>query len=309
MKSKDYQLNQEIINSIMQEYIERYNVDAEFYSFCRINYFNSSFFKKCKEKSLSMKLEKIAMPFRFSGLCKHSKGHTDIIVFLNDGFILGKPIPLVRLLHTTYHEIHHMLYRRDAANYDGFACLCDSLITKTSWLDRFKYFFTHKGHEEKMYEILADIHAVEDTKRYYKDNNIELNAHDLNWLDSYENYNKKRYDDYDLSSRIDKIINNFSYYTKNGAFPGYIVFRLFLNEDGSVKSINEIFSKDSDVLRLHSRLLVSFIKTQNISRAIKESNLDEHAMEVINELLTKGSLRDYFEKLWEEEHKNINLAS
>lgn len=301
---------QRIINSIMMDAIKYSDVSTDCYVISKFTYFNTDYFKNIKNnKSFKMGLERIATPFKSDGFIHTENKHTSIFVFLDNYSKPGISRPLVRLLHVMYHELHHFFNKKMAVFYfNDFACCCDKLLTNSSTFSRLKYFFTAKGHDDNMYEILADSVGVRKTREYCNTNNIELSEKDELFLKRVELYSKNRYENYDLTKRLNKIINKFPYYIKDGAFTGYKVFSIFINDDGSVKDINSIFNKESEALRLEPRILLSFVKTNKIAQAIKNTQLTDEATELLNELLTNGGFNLYFARQNAEKEEKQKMA-
>ena len=76
---------QTIINSIMINEIRENNLDTKFYSCCRINYYNSDFFKKIqkdKKNNRIVKLGNLIIPLISGGFHAEHNNERDIIVFL-----------------------------------------------------------------------------------------------------------------------------------------------------------------------------------------------------------------------------------
>ncbi|MBE6139683.1 MAG: hypothetical protein E7174_04230 [Firmicutes bacterium] len=288
---------QTIINSIMINEIRENNLDTKFYSCCRINYYNSDFFKKIqkdKKNNRIVKLGNLIIPLISGGFHAEHNNERDIIVFLDKiDIVPGFSLPLVSLLKTTYHELYHALQNKELnstptdMSYDLFASQCDMFICSNESIDFLKYYFTRSGHDTQMFEILANLHGVKKTEEYSQNNNIKISFLEQMKLDKQKQKYQYQYQNYDLTKRLNLIIDNYDKYIKNDEF-NKTIFELFLNENGTVKDINTIFSNEN-VLDMDPKILLAFIKTNAIKKAISETTLIEKTSYFLNELLTNGS--------------------
>lgn len=301
----DLKQKQTIINSIMINEIRENNLDTRFYSCCRINYYNSDFFNKIKkDNNRIVKLVYLINPLISSGFHAKHNGETDIIVFLDKiDIVPGLSLPLVSLLKTTYHELYHALQSKELnslsidISYDLFASQCDMFICSNESTNFLKYYFTNSGHDSQMFEILANLHGVKKTEKYLQNKNIKINFLEKMKLDRQKQKYQYQYQNYNLTKRINLIIDNYDKCIKIDKF-NKTIFELFLNENGTVKDINIIFSNEN-ILKLNPKILLAFIKADAIKKAISETTLIGQTSLVLNELLTNGST----ELLQESENK------
>ncbi len=300
---------QTIINSIMINEIRENNLDTKFYSCCRINYYNSDFFKKIqkdKKNNRIVKLGNLIIPLISGGFHAKHNDETDIIVFLDKiDIVPGFSLPLISLLKVTYHELYHALQDKELnststdISYNLFASQCDMFICSNESINFLKYYFTRSGHDAQMFEILANLHGAKKTEEYLQNNNIKINFLEKLKLERKKKKHQYQYQNYDLTKRLNLIIDNYDKCIKNDKF-NKTIFELFLNEDGTVKDINTIFSNEN-ILNIDPKILLAFIKTNAIKKAISETTLIEKTSHILNQLLTNGSI----ELLQESENKKI----
>lgn len=281
---------QSIINSIMQKEISGNNLSISGYSFGRIGYFNSKYFKNKLKTSKIMEILMLALLPQVNGVSR--KKAKEIIVFFND---VSTPLfndSIIRLLKTTYHELYHAIddtrEKETQITYNNFANDCDRFIIKHSPLEICKYLLTPSGHDSFMFEILANIHGINKTEQYIKENNIQCNSYELRKFAQLKNKYQLQYQNYNLTKRLDLIISEYKTCIKCKDFDK-TVFELFINENGIIKDINTVFM-DDNVLNLDCKILAAFINCKKIKEAIKNTQLTEHTSFVLNEILTKGSI-------------------
>ncbi|MDO4962870.1 MAG: hypothetical protein Q4E75_02050 [bacterium] len=283
MKIED---KRQIINSIMEQEIQENDLNISSFSFGRLGYYNSYYFwNKLKANKLynpAQILTLSALPFLNGVSRKKSK---EIVVFYND-----IPTPffedsIVRLLKTTYHELYHALddARENDYSFDMFANTCDRFIVSHSPIDSIKYFLTSKGHDSFMFEILANNYGIKRAEEYIEKNNISINNYEKNKLQKLKQKYELQYQNYDLTKRLDMIINDYKVCLNCKDFDNKI-FSLFLNDDSSVKNLNKVFI-DENVLSLDTRILKSFLKSKKIKESLNNIKLSEEALLNIEKIL------------------------
>ena len=278
-----------IIQKIFEEEKEKNGLDIPMYTFGSITFYNSYFFKtKIKESIKKLKLYNIFsycfLPIISGGYHRDSYNDEEIVVFYNE----MKRIPpnITYLIYSAYHEIYHAIdYNTDRSadlSYDSFATQCDFFLLRNSnsFKTMIKYYLSRSTHNSMMFEILASRYGIKRTEEYIKDKNINISETERLKFEKLKLQYDYLYDNYDLTSRVNIIINNYKLFQKNYKFND-IIFKLFLNEDGSIKNINSIFS-DPNVLSLDNRILYAFIKSEKISELIKP---DELSVDVQNKIL------------------------
>lgn len=289
----------EIISTIMKSEIEQNNLNISSYCFGRINFFNTSYFKKKLKSSNPYKIiQLISLPL-FNGVFRPKS--KELIVFYND---VSTPLfndSIIRFLKTTYHELYHALDdtidKAKNISYENFANQCDRFIISHSPIEMLKYVMTPQGHDSFMFEILANLYAIDKTEEYIKNNNIQCSDNEITKFNKLKNKYHTQYQNYNLTKRLNIIISEYKSCLNCKDF-NKDLFELFLNENGTVKDINIIFSNET-VLNLDPKILLAFIKTNTIKKAISETTLTEKTSHILNELLTNGST----ELLQESENK------
>lgn len=288
---------QTIINSIMQGEVEKYNLDINCYSCCKIKYHNSNFFKKLfsdKKTSTIVKFKKTLRYLKSSAFFHNNNESNEktIMVFL-DNFLTQKSI--TQLMKNTYHELYHAMQDNELnknqknITFDLFASKCDMLICSTQSGNSLKYYFSQQFHDSQMFEILANIHGVKKTLEHLQNNQeFEVSASEIEKLKQLLNTHENQYKKYDLTKRLDYIIINYEKLKSNENFDNTI-FKLFINEDGTIKNINEIFS-NTETLALDPRILISFLRTNAIKNNISQNSMTDETSYIISELLTTGTI-------------------
>ena len=287
---------QTIINSIMMQEIKKNELNTDFYSCCRIKYYNSNFFKqsiKNKEVDKTTKFRNLILPLKSGGF--YSSKNNEIIVFLDKkDMIPGQVLPLAKLLEVTYHELYHAIQTKELdipsknMSYDLFASQCDIFICGIQTDNLLKYYFSKEGHDAQMFVILANLHGAIKTEEYLENNKIKINEADKKRIETKKQINQELYQNYNLTKRLNVIIDNYNECIKYDNF-NTTIFDLFINKDGSVKDINISFS-NGNVLNLDPKILLAFIKTNAIKKAISETTLTEETSLFFSKLLTNNSI-------------------
>lgn len=283
----------EIVKSILAEEIQKNNLNVDFAVSCRIAYYSKEILNKLKNKSL--KFSNIKSVFgemnKWNGLCSSK----EIVVFSDESLAyFCEPRPLVQMISVAYHELYHAIQNKEIKNtkqtisYDLFSSICDNVLVHHTDENLNKYNFSAKEHNSPMFEILANLYSVKKTEEYLKHSNIEIKPNEIEFLKNMEKMCKMQYENYDLTKRLNIILSEY----KKGIAIGFLkplVFEMFINDDGTIKDVNTIFSNEI-VLGIDPRILLAFIKTDKMKEAIKNTQLTENTTFILNELLTKGSL-------------------
>lgn len=287
-----------IINSIMMNEIKDNNLDINFYSCTRIQYFNSSFLRRIinnNNASTKLKLMKILAPLNSSGFFYSQDEERDIIIFLDKlSTIPGFSLPISRLLKNTYHELYHALQHKELntpqenISFDLFASKCDIFLCSCQDSDFLKYYFSQETHDSQMFEILANLYGAKKTEEYLLGNNIPLTTKEIEQFNKQKEKYQQQYQNYDLTSRLNIILENYKKCIESKNFDKSI-FELFVNDDGTLKDLNSVFSNEM-VLNLDPRILIAFLKTDLIKNNIAQAELSDETTYKINELLSGGSV-------------------
>lgn len=277
-----------LLYKIMEKEIIENELNIMPYCFGSIRYYNSKYFKNNIKKSLKLSstaklLDALFKPFISRGVFDYQD--KEIVVFYDKIPIYEN---IIYNLQTVFHEIFHGIDENGKANmldeYTKFADECDKFIIDTApYIEIIKYTTNNKIHDSYMFEILANLYGVIRTYKYIKDNNIKCSEFEIKTLNKLKEKYYKQYLNYDLSKSLNTIIEDYKNNLKYEDFDSTI-FEFFLTDKGIVKDINAIFSNEK-VLKLDPRILVAFIKTDKVSEAIENTNLNEKTIGIIEQLL------------------------
>ena len=268
MKKKE---KRKLLYKIMENEIIENDLDIMPYCFGSVDYYNSKYFKNNIKKGLKLSnvsqlLTTLFKPFYLGGVYDHEE--REIIVFYDR-------IPfhnsIIYILHTIFHELFHGIDGEDKTamldQYTDFSNECDKFIIDTApYIEVIKYMVNDKKHDSYMFEILANLYGIEKTEKYIKDNDIKCSKTELKKLKKLKQTYYEQYLNYDLTKSLNIIINDYKNKLEYNDFD-ITIFEYFLTDEGEVKDINSIFS-NKEVLKLDSRILKAFVKTDKISEAI-----------------------------------------
>ena len=278
---------------ILQKEIKNNGLDVKPYAFGVISYYNQEYFKsKLKLHSFVIKHPDFSLVDKISSfinLTKYSlmpnyKGayignDKSIVVFIDNLIVLPKlKINIIDLLKTTYHEIYHAIDFKNKTesfnfnNYDKFACDLERFLSKHYTAMPFRYLF---NHDSFMIEILANKYGIERTIEFINNNPNAYN-YDIARLEKLKKKYNNQYNNYNLSKNLDIIIKNYKAAKKSKGFDNS-VFEIFLNEDGSFKSLNDII--------LDSRIFYAFLNTSSYRKSLNVFELSKEAIYVLNQAL------------------------
>lgn len=256
-----------LCDNVLKDEISKHNLDIESYSFGRLSYYNSTYFKenikKMNKLSLSLVYRFFAGPLINTGYFAYTDD--TLVVFLNNIIGIDFSCSAVDILRTSYHEIYHAIDHRNIRkgyydlNYNIFASSIDRFL-RDHYIGHFlKYKFTRKGHDTCMFEILADVYAVKEAEEF-----IKRNPHSYKYeyfkLERYKHRCYKNYMNYDLSKRLDFIIKNYIHIKKCSDFDDS-VFSIFLNADGTIKSLN-VIRDDKRINDIDKKIISAFLNTK-----------------------------------------------
>ena len=282
---------------ILQKEIKNNNLNVKPYTFGVISYYNQEYFKskirtnsfvlKHPDFSLKEKIKNFISATKYSLLPSYKGIYSDsdnsIVIFIDNLIVLPKmKINIIDLLKTTYHEIYHAIDFKnktesfDFNNYDKFSCDLERFLSKHYTAMPFKYLF---NHDSFMIEILANKYGIEKTIQYIKENPLNY-TYDINRLSKLKNKYDKQYNNYNLSKYLDIIIKNYKDVKKCKDFDDTI-FTIFINEDGTIKSLNEVLV-DPKVKEIDKKIFSAFLNTPTLKKSF---NITEEIKEKIDSIL------------------------
>lgn len=221
-----------IISVIKEE--EHINKEINIFTITTVEYYLNKFFNR---------------KFKLNGTIYHSNPfnsegffgnrNKDLVVFINNGKTKKN---LVSIIDTFYHELeHYKQLKLDLTNYQDFVIYMEKIIKKYNKLD-YKV-----NHDQYMYEIKANLSGVKQAYSFINTHQligIDLQK-DSEYLKTLEYIYKYDYCNYNYYDTLEKFIRIYKEHQDTIELPDY--FKLFLNEDGSYKSINEILNNKSNI--------------------------------------------------------------
>ena len=298
LKSSDIK---RLLDEIVEEEKEEHGLTFDFHYIGKLN------FVKNMNKIFKRKLKLIEK----KEIIKCDILHTDGFQNYNENMIVVykrlKRIELSNLtylIYVLYHEIDHAKDNSrnfldiDLSNYDDLIYFIDMYMLPSNS----QYYNDFVQHELMSFEILADMYAVKKTKGFFeKHPEIKCNE---GFLNNREEYVNSRYETYDLSHKIDKIINEGYYIYNEQDVRKATSFSIFLKDDGTFKHIDDIL-KESDFHELDQRIINGFLKSENFKKSLLDSDISQEAQDYLGNLY--GSVKS--KKLViqkQEKYKNIN---
>lgn len=262
-----------LCESILSEEIDKHNLNIKSYSFGRLSYYNSSYFKEGLNRLINTRGENglrltslyckvLLSPIMNTGYFSYDDD--TLVIFLNDIVDINFSNDIVDLLRNVYHELYHAIDHRNIddgyyeINYNVFASSIDHFL-RDHYVGHFlKYKFTRKGYDSCMFEILADIYATKKVDEFIKAN-PDMYDYNVSKLNKYKQKCYDRYIAYDLTKRLDFIIKNYNDIKKCSDFDDSI-FKLFLDENGHFKSLEEL-NLDERIKALDFKIVNAFMNT------------------------------------------------
>ncbi len=274
---------------ILKDEIRKHNLDIKGYSFGRIGYYNSDYFKNEIKKIASKKTELtfgstyrlFVLPFTNKGYFAYNDGI--LVVFLNDIVDINFSHDAIDILRTVYHEIYHAIDNRNIKagyydlSYNVFASSVDRFLRNHYVSYLLKYKFTKKGHDTCMFEILADVYALKKTEEFINSNPNSY-KYNISKLEAYKRNCYNNYFAYDLPKRLDFIIKNYGDIKKCSDFDDSI-FKFFLDENGHFRNINKL-NFDERIKTLDCKIVNAFMSTN----AFKQDSYSRNNGELQNRI-------------------------
>lgn len=221
-----------VLEQIVDDEKKEHDIEFDFYYIGIAKYF-----KKIEEiKNIKInRLSKIINGLIFLNISGVQATEDKMIVLFND--VLTN-LNQKELIFTLYHEIGHDIDNsREYLNLGKYDDFIYALDHKYCQLQEGKYMTNGVYHDSLSYEILADKYAIKKTREFFQKNpKYKCNE---KWLNEKEKSILDRYEQYDASSRIDKIIE-LGRSNPNCPFSDW-PFWLFLNYDGTFKDIDVIY--------------------------------------------------------------------
>lgn len=283
----NYQDTKKLCDDILKEEIKKNNLDIHTYSFGKLNYYNSSYFKNSILLSILTRnhrdlLTFLQLPFAIKG--GYIENEKSLLLFLNDNPIIFKNNNITKTLHVLYHEIYHakdFSYTPVIMDYNKFSSYIDRYIRNLIPNNLSKYNHSKEFHDYFMFEILANLYSIMKIKKFIKKNPDKYN-YDKKYLYKKCRIYHQQYLSYNLAEHIDIVLDNYSLFKKRRDFDRTI-FNIFINEDGSFKDIYSIMTNPI-INIIDERIIYSFFNTKTFKSINRDLSSEENFY--IEEILT-----------------------
>lgn len=147
---------------------------------------------------------------------------------------------------TCFHEVRHAIQKYfDEFSYDKFISDIEYLYTK----DNKDHYV--KNHNNYSYEIGADLYAITKTIDFFKKKNPEVYEKEKLFMEGMKARTLDSYYLYDATYFVSNVINKI---LKTKIVPDNNVLKIFFNENGEIKSLDEIV-KDVNYKKLDKRIV------------------------------------------------------
>ena len=193
---------------------------------------------------------------------------------------------LTFLIFASFHELEHFIqkeYPEKLRNQFKLAkpmYAIEELIIKMNKFDPdiidFNYY---EKHDNFLLEIDADIKGNNNARSFIKHH--EITGINLRYFDLMQSYNDFRINNYDIPTMINqfiKIIKKYPDILRNKDWLYFDELKQFFNQDGTVKSINELMSIQSD-------LTPYFVSSISCIYSLNNTHINEKQIKFINECL------------------------
>ena len=207
---------------------------------------------------------------------------------------------LTFLIFASFHELEHFIqkeYPEKLRNQFKLAkpmYAIEELIIKMNKFDPdiidFDYY---EKHDNFLLEIDADIKGNNNARSFIKHHKIT--GINLRYFDLMQSYNDFRINNYDIPTMINqfiKIIKKYPDILSNKDWLDFDELKQFFNQDGTVKSINELMSIQSD-------LTPYFVSSISCIYSLNDTHINEEQIKFIN-----GCLKLVIDE-HEEKQKNL----
>lgn len=294
-----YEDIKKICDIILRKEISDNKLNVNGYSFGRIRYYNSEFFRNKMKYSFKTSLFDFYFCF-ISPLCCNGYYDSDIVVIFLDDYpfaFLNPYISFINGVSTIYHESYHAIdYARAKAHertneYNNFASDVDKVL-KCYFPFAIKYLASKKIHDSFMFEILANLYSVKRVEELIQYIEITpysniINNNDYKKLQHQKEKYSRQYENYDLSERLDIMIRQYKKFRAEKSFEKYIdwsIFEIFMNEDGTFKNVKDIVLNDR-FYELDQKIIISFFKTKSFVDEIEKNMPSKEEQLLLDEIL------------------------
>lgn len=282
LKSSDIK---QLLDEIVEEEKEKHGLTFDFHYIGRIKYIKNIETIQKQKLTLTEKIKETASSMFIRGFISEN---TDLVVIFDSKkrITLYK---LVELIYAIYHEIGHAINEKkeniEINNYNNLIYFIDKFLLTSN----INYYINTKYHDSLAHEIMADIYSLKKIKEFFNKNKQYKIDQEL--LEDIELIVKKRYQEYNLSKKIDKIIENNNFIYNNQDIRKLEPFCIFLNEKGEIRRIDDLL-KNEKFNKIDQRIIEGFLKSKSFQKKILYDDISKEA-------------QDYLEKIYNKENKKI----
>lgn len=266
----------EIANEIVEEEKLNNNIDTNLYPVTFIEYYNQYVLKKTinlvKKASLSL-------------YALYARGFYDmegnIVIFLNTSDrIISLDGNLFSFVKTCYHEFRHTVQNEFSdESYEKFLTVVEALIRQNN--NNVSYLLLH---DDFSYEIGANLYGIRKAKEYVKRRYPYIYDKEKEKINILENKYTFEYLTYDAAYNFDKfykIIKSLSFINISDLvkfLEKYKIFQIFLNNDGSFKTIKDIIN-NVNTFKIDSRIVSAVISSRSFIETVSVQSLSKEELE------------------------------
>lgn len=267
-----------IANEIIESELTQTNLKNNILPLTFAEYYNNYALKG--KHNLIKKVINCAVPLIAGGL---NDLEGNIVIFVNHYNTIEKvENKIFSIANACYHEIRHSFQKTfDSFSYEGFLRDVDiSLYTIPDYI---------LEHDNYSIEIGANLYGVKKAKEYLRTKYPDLYNNYKEEIDKQEKKYQLDYMTYDASYNIDRLIQMIK--SKNNKPKNEKkltdispVLEIFLNEDASFKTFNEIIQNDR-FKNLDKKIIHCILSSESFLKQINMDQLSIEEMEIINESL------------------------
>lgn len=260
----NYNKVKEICNDILKKASNKYNIDINAYIVGSIEFYKTDFYKNNLKlcNSIIDKIVLSTIPYNTVGLYE-SRDKSLVIYIHKYKFMPSNNI--TKVLFVLYHELFHSIQNKELDNKDynwnnyyDFICQLERFAKKNIYSEIRRY---DKEHDSFMFETLADIFGMINTKKYLEQNNIKP---DNRFIDKIDDNINNRMNDYDQTYLIDIIIKEYKFIKNNRDFKTHN-FDIFLTKEGVPKDKEEIL-KDKRINKIDKTIVEAFFNSKSFNK-------------------------------------------
>lgn len=268
-----------IVNQIISKELAIYNLEANIYPVNIFEYYtkyipNANFENK-NDFINALKMPMTTKGFTFWHLeCKTEK--PDIVVFID--YFKKYKNPILNLIKHCFHEAKHYIQLTvDDYDYIKFIRNLETILTEYDWDSYINC------HDDFLFEIEANIYAINKTKELLKDKYPNIYQLEKDNIDNIEKNYDLDYMLYDAIEQFDKLLH-IALLNKIILINTYPVFDIFLNNINAFKSINDII-KNPNLKNVDKRILYTVLSSNSFLNSVNMEKLSDIELDTLNKSL------------------------